>query len=211
MDALIEKIKAAYLPYLKQYTKGQIVFTDRSQLRSENVVISGNMIEVFSYGQKDKESSTLLYRTGDFFGKFNQKNDNIFKTTGVARSDLEILSFPEDVFFKLIKTDSNLNWAFVSSLCNIFVRLEKKYCALSVFSPTQRIVNMLLDMQERSIDGKIHMTTDNIAIAVSTTRQTVSKVINNLKKSKLLESSYKCIKLLNINKIKSLYNLGEDK
>lgn len=211
MDTLIEKLKADYQSYLKNYTKGQIVFTDRSQLRTENVVIDGSMIEVFSYGEKEKESSTLLYRSGDFFGRFNQKSDNIFKTTGIARSDLELLSFPEDLFFRLIKTDPDLNSAFIASLCNIFIRLEKKYCALSMLSPTQRVVDMLIVLQDKSLDGVIHLTTSNLALALSTTRQTVSKVLNSLKRKNLLESSYKNIKILDISKVKSLYNLGEDK
>ena len=55
------------------------------------------------------------------------------------------------------------------------------------------------------------MSTESIALALSTTRQTVSKTINDLKKRGLLKSEYKAIKLLDIPTIRNIYGISNVK
>ena len=95
----IYKFMLKYPSNVEHFSKEQIVFTDRSLLRKDFIVLSGEMIEVFSNEGDERESSTLLYRAGDVFGIMGQNPDLVFKTTGIAKSDLEILSFSEDKYW----------------------------------------------------------------------------------------------------------------
>lgn len=206
MNILMEELANRYSQYLKKYTKDQLVFTDRSLLEDENIVVSGSMIEISSTG--GKEASTLLYRKGDVFGRLRQESLKVFKTIGVAKTDMQVLSIPEKIFQKALDSDLELKEMYLASLENMFTRLQNKFCSLAIYTPSQRLVSFLIRVQGNSYDGKIHMTTDSIALTLSTTRQTVSKTINYLKKQGLLQSSYKTIVLLDIEKIKNIYGLS---
>lgn len=61
----IYKFMLKYPSNVEHFSKEQIVFTDRSLLRKDFIVLSGEMIEVFSNEGDERESSTLLYRAGD--------------------------------------------------------------------------------------------------------------------------------------------------
>lgn len=207
----IYKFMLKYPFNVEHFSKEQIVFTDRSLLRKDFIVLSGEMIEVFSNEGDERESSTLLYRAGDVFGIMGQNPDLVFKTTGIAKSDLEILSFSEDKFFKLLKTDSELNSLVMKSMFQLFNRMENKFCALAVWTPSQRVVEFMCRIQTESLNNVVHMSTESIALALSTTRQTVSKTINDLKKRGLLKSEYKAIKLLDIPTIRNIYGISNVK
>lgn len=200
-----------YEEYAHKYKKGEIVFEDKSKLTTDCIILSGKMKEVFEHDRSNKAAMTMLYRENDVFGIMHQDPSTVFNTIGIAKTDLEILSFPEDVLFHLMDSDEMLRKIFLQGLFDTFSRLSNKYCAVSSLTPTQRVIEFLCSEQEKSLDGLVHMTTEEIAMALSTTRQTVSKTINDIKADGLLKSEYKKVKLLDIPTIQKLYGLKEIK
>lgn len=211
MDEVLADLQTAYSVYRESYAKGQVVFTDRSRMGEELLILKGNLLEVFSGGEREKESSTLLYREGDFIGPFGQSGIKVSPTRGIARTDLEVVKFPEDAFFRVLDKDRTLEKTFCQNLCQLFLRMQKKYCGLALLSPSQRIVDFLYRLGKDAPDGKILLTTESITVAMSTTRQTVSKVLNALKRRKLIQSSYKSVRVLDGEGMLAFYEVCEER
>lgn len=209
MEKIFE-LAERYRQYVKHYKKNDIIFEDRSKMDTYDIIVSGTVMECFSTMDEvlsTQEFSTLTYYPGDLFGNMTKKEEPLHILKGVAKSKVEVIAIPDDVFYKLIDEDPDVRNLFMTAMFNMYTRVERKYCALACLSPSQRIVEYLCKMQQRSPDDLIHMTIEDIAAALATSRQTVSKAINAIKEDGLLKSEYKVIKILDIPTALKLYKV----
>lgn len=202
-----------YRNYVKHFKRKETIFEDKTLLDTKNIITMGSMVECFTgmdETQTPQDLSMISFGPGDAFIGIN-KSMNSHVIRGVARTDVEIISFPDDVFPKLLDEDQELRKFFLDGIYSAYSRFEEKYCVVTCMSPTQRIVEFLCSTQEKSIDGLIHMTLEEIAASMATSRQTVSKIINMIKEDGLLKSEYKVVKLLDIPTVRKLYGVPKSK
>lgn len=200
----LEALAAAYAPLLRTYSSGSTVYVDRSLLKEDCLIVSGHLLEVMQ-AEDERESSVLLLRAKDFFGPFSDHPENITHTTGRAFSNLTVLAFPDTRFSYYLRNDPALAEFFARSMGAMFNRLAHKYCNLATLSPSLRVIDFLVRASLQKDNYVMHISTEELAVALSTTRQTVSKVLSVLRKRELITTSYMTIKVKDPLVLQSLY------
>lgn len=197
MDNFTPEIFACRYPgFVREYSIGQEICADKNKLEFDFLVIEGSALEKVRIGSDEKTATTLLFRKGDFFGCFGGDRSHVARTSIIAMSRMVVLRVPDHAFLGLLQNDEELAALFVKSLINVYHRITNKFCTMVVLTPAGRVIDFILKSCARDPSGETHITTQELAEAVSTTRQTVSKVISNLKREHLIETSYSRIKVL---------------
>lgn len=199
-----ERLMAAYAPFLRQYTAGQSVYAYRSQLETESLILEGKMLEIIHGPTIAKDVSTLLYRQGDWFGTFFATPQSIIPATATAVSDMTVLSFPGRAFQSLLDKDPALAKDYYQGLSGIFNRILTKYCDLASLTPYQRVLSFIVRAIPKNGESRA-ITTSELAAAVSTTRQTVSRVLSDLRKARVIQTQYGKITMVDIDRLKQTF------
>ena len=92
--------------------------------------------------------------------------------------------------------DAELRSLFMSSMVNMYHRLCDKFANIINLTPGQRVARFILRNAARDSSWEIHISTSELAQAVTTTRQTVSHVLADLRRDGIVETSYSRIKVL---------------
>lgn len=205
MEKRLEELASRYPHLIQAYQAGTVVFTDMSSLNDDCLVLDGRILEYLVTASEDKQASTLLYRPGDFLGPLGLDRKLIPHTAGRAITDLILMRIPDDNIKKFIDSDSLLRCLFADSLVQMLHRMKTRLLNNSTVSPAKRVAEFIVSATARAKSPIFHITTKELALTVSTTRQTVSKVLNILKRRGYVETSYSTIKVLNPDAIRSIF------
>lgn len=191
--------------WIREFEAGSEVFADRSALDCDYLMLEGRILELVSDENTDKQASTLLYRPGDIIGPLGENPQKVPHTKGRATTHVVAIRIPEEKLMSLFSKDKSFREMLLRSLVQMLHRMEIKFYNTAIVSPPKRVIAFIVKTSQRAQSPVIKMTTKELAQAVSTTRQTVSKVLSQLKKEHLIETKYSTIEVLDVNKIKENY------
>ncbi|HBR85643.1 MAG TPA: hypothetical protein DEA32_00400 [Firmicutes bacterium] len=194
-----------YPGLVREYEAGQGVFSDRSKMDFDLLIIEGCILEMVCSDDEDKCPTTLLYKPGDFIGHFGRGSAGVSATSGRCLAKTLAIRIPDSEFLSLLAEDEKLSDLFSASIAQMFNRMATKFCNMVNLSPSQRVARFIYKSYERESGESLKITTLQLAQAVSTTRQTVSHVLGDLRKLGIISTSYGRISVLDKERLLNFY------
>ena len=173
-----------------------------------NILLKGT-IKIGTHSNDGKEIIKSIIHPQAMFGEMcvmgQEKRVDFAKS---MNSGVEYFTVDKKVFAQLMKSNSELSTAFMSNIGNRLSRAETRLESLIFKDARSRIIDFLKDSLEKrgrqvgfEVMFKHSLTQQDIANLTGTSRQTVTSVLNELKKENLIYFTRKSILVRDVAKL----------
>lgn len=195
---------------LKKYKKGECLYHQGDTTNCFYYLRKGK-VRNYILTEDGKEKTSTITISGEFFGITSFSDSEISDTTAQAMEQSEIFAISEDGMKHLLKSEPEIVATIMKAMAQKIRFLSLQMTSLAFLSAEKKIALMLIHLSERfSTHNKqteeitISCTHEDIALLSSTSRTTVTQVLNNLEKQGLLKTSYRSVILHDIEKFKKI-------
>ncbi len=170
----------------KRYSSGEQIIDRQSETRDVFFVISGRA-RVVIYSSSGREVTLDDIETGGFFGELAALDGAPRSASVMAISDSMVATLPPEVFLRVIRDHSSVAMQVLWRLTAIVRAATDRIVDLSTLGANNRVQAEILrramdagmDDEGRAVITPIPVHSD-LASRVSTTRETVARVLNDL-------------------------------
>lgn len=166
--------------------KGFLIYRPPQRITPIFEILKG-VVKIGSYSTEGEEVCYDILKPGDFFGNLQYLNGQ-FSEFSKTLTTTEVNAFDLDYFKQLVTNHSKLSDWFNGELVNRWCRAEDRLYAVRSLAALEKVKRILPYFQEDISDasGKTHdllklVTFQDIADLTGLSRQTVSKVMQQLK------------------------------
>jgi len=192
---------------LHTYVRGSILFMEGQETNGTYIVLSG-LIKVVKLHKEGREKTLAILRRGDILGEMT-----LFETT--ARSakaeimeDSSVLFIPNADFKQLLLDIPQLALQVIDILANRLRQTDQQIQELLFFNARGRIICNLLHLaaghgieDNNRIKIPLRLTHAELANLVGVSRETVTKVLDDLQKDNLIRITNRQLWLLNTEEL----------
>ena len=167
--------------------------------------LKSGKVKSFIQSEDGMERVLNLYHAGSLFGEASFFDELPRVSSAVALTPCEIVPIDRELVAQEFARDPELALAMMKYLART-VRLLSGQVDQMAFRPARwRVANYLLTLAGR--DGMVSCTQEDIAAAVSASRVTVSRVLNEFARSGWVELGYRTISLMAPERLDELCKL----
>jgi CRP/FNR family cyclic AMP-dependent transcriptional regulator len=176
----------------KRYDKGEQIIDKQSETRDVFFVIEGR-VRVVNYSLSGREITLDDLAPGAFFGELAAIDGQPRSASVMALTECLVASLSPDLFLDLCRDNAPVALAVMSSLAKIVRTSTDRIMDLSTLAANNRVhaellrqarTNMANDHEAWISPIPVH---GDIASRVSTTRETVARVMNDLARQGIVE------------------------
>ncbi|PIE02290.1 MAG: cyclic nucleotide-binding protein [Acidobacteria bacterium] len=183
----------------REYSKDRILVHENDSGESFFLILNGK-VKVTAEGQDGKEVILSFLGPGEFFGELALVDDEPRSANVTAVEQTTVLILHRNDFLTLLETNGQMMKKFMSILSKRLRHANDQIKSLALLDVLGRIAKLMLDMAEKEgvklLDGSVvfrRPTHQEIASMVGTSRETVSRMISELNKSRFITISGKDI------------------
>ncbi|MBW1807068.1 MAG: Crp/Fnr family transcriptional regulator [Deltaproteobacteria bacterium] len=176
----------------KDYSKGSLVFGQEEPGDALFIIAKGR-VKIVLYGESGKEITLSFFRKGDFFGEMSLLDDMPRSANVVTTEDSTLLILKRDDFKKHLVENPTTAVNVLAELSKRLRKADEIIGNLALLDVYGRVARVLIDLGEKEgekvEDGMLirkRPTQQDIASMVSTSRETVSRALNEFQKRGLL-------------------------
>ena len=176
----------------KDYSKGSLVFGQEEPGDALFIIAKGR-VKIVLYGESGKEITLSFFRKGDFFGEMSLLDDMPRSANVVTTEDSTLLILKRDDFKKHLVENPTTAVNVLAELSKRLRKADEIIGNLALLDVYGRVARVLIDLGEKDgekvEDGMLirkRPTQQDIASMVSTSRETVSRALNEFQKRGLL-------------------------
>ncbi len=178
----------------KYFKKGQdFLIKDRKRFLSNIYFIKEGAVKITCYLKNGDEVIKDLYNEGELLGILNLFEDDDYEDYITALEDTQVYILDVCYLKRLMDNNKSLNDYIFELINKRLKKIENSLSFLVNKNSTERIENFLFNYIQdfgKERDGFIYsknvLSNKDIALITSTSRQTVNKVMNNLKKESII-------------------------
>ena len=167
-------------------------------------LVAEGVVKVSSLRSDGKESILAFIDRGELFGELALIDNSLQEEFVEAVTRATIVMIPADTVRQLLARRSDLALAITKLVGVRRQRIERRLKNLLFQSSRERLIHLLLDLEEQfgmeSDDGvqiRLKLSHQDLANLIGTTRETVTGILGDLRKEKLIESRRCKISLTN--------------
>ncbi len=175
------------------HRKRTVIFTEGSDKEAVFFIQDG-LVKTFKTDENGNEHIVSFLKTGDMFPHTGFFNSNPYPATAEAIVDTRLLAIPVRSFDQLLTDTPVIAIKVMRVMSEKIKELQEKLQQLTGHDVQDRGLSFLLKLAENygtAKDGHIHihlpMTHQEFANVIGTTRETVNRLINQLRKEDILE------------------------
>lgn len=197
---LFERLDSAELSALESLAVRRKVFADTMILRADEegdtlfVILSGR-VTVSMHSDEGKEVILSILKDGEFFGEISLLDGEPRSASITATEDTELLLLRRADFLDCLARFPDMVGTLLASLACRLRRTNRQVESLALLNSYGRVAGVLLQLAEDQgiyqSDGSITITErpilQEIAGLAGTSRETVSRILNNLEQNSYIE------------------------
>jgi CRP/FNR family transcriptional regulator, cyclic AMP receptor protein len=172
------------------------------------VILEGR-VSVSMGNEEGKEVILSILTAGDFFGEMSLLDGKPRSASVIATEQTELLLLRRADFLYCMERNANMASRLVGTLANRLRRTNRQVESLALLNAYGRVVGVLLQLAEDQQDEKnIEKITiferpilQEIANMAGTTRETVSRILNNLEKRGYIKREGRKLTLLDLDRL----------
>jgi CRP-like cAMP-binding protein len=172
--------------------------------------IEKGKIKTYKTNEDGKELIINLHNEGDFFGYVNLMRENSYMESAAALEDCEITLIPKSEFFKLIHQNRQVSQKFIKMLSDNIKENEDQLLKLAYNSVRKRVSECLIKFFDQNEDRQpvngLKISREDLSNMAGTSIETAIRTLSDFKDEKLIEISSGKIKILALEKLRSLKN-----
>lgn len=186
----------------RSYNRKSTIFTEGSHKEAVYFIFKG-LVKALKTDENGHEQIVSFLKTGDMFPHTGLFNTSPYPATTEAIVDTQVLAIPVHSFEKLLLQTPSIAIKVLNVMGDKIKELQDKLQEFSGYDVNHRILSFLLKLVEQHGESRgeaIHIdlpvTNQELANSVGTTRETVSRLLNHLKKERILQSNRSGITVL---------------
>ncbi len=164
------------------YTKNAIIFSKRDDSDGIYTIIKGS-VKVFINNKHGKEIILNSHGPGEYFGEMALLDGGLRSATIITKEPSEFIIFTRDDLKKILAVNPDIALTLLKNLSFLLRRATRKIENLTFLDVYGRVIRILQQLGMPQGDEfviKEKITHQEIANMVGTTRETVSRVLNEL-------------------------------
>ncbi len=197
------------LIHLSRYRKHQILFLEDNPAQTVFIIKSG-MIKVSKSLEDGREQILRILRSGDILG-FEAIYEDTYSATAEALSDAELCCLNKERFLYLLETSARLSLKMMKALGKELEEARSQIRDLGLKSAREKMATFLLS-QISSSHGTgnkgqkliLELSRQEVSEMVGLSQETVSRILSEFKKDKIIKTDRKEIVILKPDKLTSL-------
>ncbi|MCD6297005.1 MAG: Crp/Fnr family transcriptional regulator [Deltaproteobacteria bacterium] len=194
----------------RHFNKGEIIFSDGEKGNGFFVVING-LVKIFKVSSEGKEQIFHIYGPGEPFGQVAVYAGLSYPASSQAISNCHVLFFPRAAFVDLITRIPSLAMNMLAVLSRRLREFTVQVENLSLKEVPGRLAAYLLYLADE--EGKeeavtLSISKGQLASLLGTIPETLSRIFARMTELNLIEMDGRNIKLLNLNGLEELAELG---
>lgn len=173
--------------------------------------LKNGRVKIGSYSDSGKEIIKGIMHPGDMFGEMGLVGQDTRKDFAVAMDDeVRVCTMNVDEVLEMMRGNAELSLKITTTIGSKLAKVERKFESLIFKDARTRIVDLIKEMavdRGKVLAGKSvllehSLTHLDIASLTTTSRQTVTTVLNELKESEVINFDRKSILIHEIEKLK---------
>ncbi|MCB9232276.1 MAG: Crp/Fnr family transcriptional regulator [Bacteroidia bacterium] len=189
------------------YKAGQVIFHEGSMPVGLFCVNSGK-IKLHKMGSDGKEQIIRLVKPGDFIGYRALMSSSPFSASATALEEAAICFIPKATFFSILKYNSALSEGLMKLLCANLEESERRLTEMAYKPVRERLAEALImikntyeDKEFAEPEFSFSITREDLAGFVGTAKETVIRLLSDMKKEGLIKADGRKITILEPEKL----------
>lgn len=172
---------------MKHYAKREVIFEPGDH--DKVFIVKTGEVELYRLNTAGKKVIIERLLPGSFFGDLGTQGPiDLFVE---ARSDSYVCSLNRDKFFSLVSQYPDLSEKLMKQLFERLMHVEKRMSSIASDNVLQRFVQLLLSLGKEKTKDTVEipekLTHEEIAQMLGTSRQTITKLLNELERKELIK------------------------
>lgn len=196
--------------YEKKVKKGNVIFSHGEQGSTLYLIIKGR-VKVVLIGESGKEIVLAVLKKGDFLGEMSIIEDEVRSATAIALEPTVFLTIDKENFLNFLMKDSRAMLGVLKELSKRLRNADEKIGELAFQNVYERVISYLNTLAKTmGVKGKEGIfvselpTKREIADCIGSTRESVSRVLNDLNRRGLISLYRKSVVIKKKLSIKEL-------
>jgi CRP/FNR family transcriptional regulator len=205
-DDELEKI--SHIIVLRKYRKNSIVFME-GQERSTVYFIQSGTIKITKTDHNGNEQVICLLQKGEMFPHVGFFDDSPYPGTAQTITDCELFAITMDDFIRLLESNALIAKSVMKIMEKRLLQMEKRLQGAISGDVHCKVVTSLLQLveeygivKEEGVYVPIPLTHQDFANMLGMSRESVNRVLNQLKKDQLIDINRKGIMIHNLDVLK---------
>ena len=176
--------------------KSKTVIYHEGSEREEVFILLEGLIKTYQVDQEGDEQVVSLLQSGDLFPHTSFFSLGPHSETAITLADSHLVIMPMRVFRQLILDMPTLSIELIDYMGMKIRELELRLRQVSGHDVNRRIIAFLVQLAEKMgvrqgdhIRIKCHITHQELASTIGSARESVNRLLNQLKKNKIIEMS----------------------
>jgi CRP-like cAMP-binding protein/CheY-like chemotaxis protein len=192
---------------VKTYHSKEEIFRQDDYANYLYFIISGRVkcVQTDSYG---KTIVNDIHGANSFIGYTNLLDDGEHHETAIAMDTAEVALIPKSDFIDLITKNKNVALRFIKMMAGNIHEREKRILQLAYASVQERVASSLIKLNAKAkaegSNGDVKISRDDLANVVGTAKESLIRMLSEMKKEKLIESDGLTIKIINESALKKI-------
>ena len=194
------------------YKNGQSVFHEGVMPVGLFCMNSGK-IKLHKMGTDGKEQIVRLVKPGDILGYRALMSDTPYSASASVFEDATVCMIPRDVFFSILKDNDQISDGLMKILCQTIQESETKLTQMAYKPVRERLAEALLYLVRTYRDEKseepftIAITREDLASLVGTAKETVIRLLSQLKSEGIAATQGRKITILKEKELHRISNM----
>lgn len=167
-------------------------------------------VKISIFSKQGEEFIKAIIKPGEMFGKLPYAPGSEPTDIAYAIQDTTLCFMTSEEFEELVESDTGLKTEVMKFIAHRLQKLERRVERLSFKNSKQRLIEMMLDFKEdfgKTVGDEIFidqtLSHREIASLIATSRQTVTKLLNELRGKELIDFNRKKLIIRNLEGLKS--------
>lgn len=196
----------------KVIKKGNYIYLPEEVSNKIYFILNGK-VKIGTFRDNEKEIVTAILQTGDVFSEMSILGEKIRKDFAISKTDCTLVAFTKSELNVLMKNHSALSILMMRIMNERVIEMEDRLESLIFKDSRTRILEFLISRIEKSGQRigyewvlRNFITHQDIASLTSTSRQTVTMILNDLRNNNIIQFDRKRLLVRDLDKLKSSVN-----
>lgn len=190
------------------YKRGEVIFKEGDEVKGIYFIFNG-CVKVHKKWGKEKELIIRFAKDGEIIGHRGLGDEIAYPVSGTALEATSACYINLDFFRTTLKVNNDFTVRLMLFYAEELQRSERKMNILAHMQVKGRVAYSLLSLKNKfgvTTDGGINIviTRQDLAFYSGTTYETVFRILNELKREKIISTCAKTISILNEKQLKDL-------
>ena len=196
------------------FAEGETILNEAKTSDDVYFIVEGG-VQILGFAESGQAAFFASLESGNYFGELSAIDKRPRSATVVANAPSVVAVLPGDEFRRLILSKPKIAYAVLKKLADVVRASNLQIIDLSGLDLQQRICLELLRLAEParadSRDWRIHPlpTQQEMAVAIGSTRESVSRVMNQLSHSGIIRRNTQTLHVLDRRKLEDMVLSGE--